>query len=402
MFSNGILKILSVSRRVKTCLGSLASPTVHPLEPEDQFEPFEPIKESHEELANAASNSSRRHISSKNSKVTSSQNPNSSCLAPSPARSSVLLSSFSSPLTKETLRGQIGATKKLSESVGASGDIKETLETLGTPHKGFGSEALGTSIGLKGSPHVSGSFRGSMGSRGIGGRPSLGGRLSSIDRKWLERCQVFGEMEAEVVPGAGNQEIDLKKSGERGSERETEGKIQGDEKVGKKEMDAEAERNNPLGLGSDDGFKSISTDKIISNSAPKPALQHTGKSRRGGQKEVNKKGGEEMERGLTPPPTPEDDDNETSHESKGTKKRARKRQREGENMEGETVEEGGVKKRRRNAKKKEESSDINSSQAQEEGKKRKAKKKGDEAGEAGEDKETKEPKKVSIFLFISA
>lgn len=369
------------------------------MEPEDQFEPFEPVKESHEELANADSNSSL-HLSSKNSKVISSQNPNSSCLAPSPARSSVLLSSFSSPHRVGTPRGHMGATKKINESVGASGDKIETIENLGTPHKGFGSKDLGTSIGLKGSPRVSGGFRGGIGSS-IGGRPSLGGRLSSIDRKWLERCQVFGEMEAEVVPGAGNQEIDLKKSGERESERETEGEIQGDEKVGKKGMDAEAERNNPLGLGSDEGFKSISTDKIISNSAPKPALQHTGKSR-GGQEEGNKKGGEEMERGLTPPPMPEDDDNETSHKSKGTKKRARKRQREGENMEGETVEEGGAKKRRRNAKKKEESSDVNPSQAQEEGKKRKGKKKGDEDGEAGEDKETKEPKKVSIFLFISA
>ena len=382
-----------VHRRVKTCLGSLSSPTVCPLEPEDQFEPFEPVKESHEELANAASSS--RHLSSNNNKVNSPQNPNSSCLAPSPARSSVLLSSLG------TSRAQIGATKKCNETVGASGDMKETIETLGTPHKGFDSEALGTATGLRGSPHVSGGFRGGMGSRGIRGRPSLVGRLSSIDRKWLERCQVFGEMEAEVVPGAGNQEIDLKKCGEREGERETEGTIQGDEKGGKKEMDAEAERNNPLDFGSDKGFENISADKIVCNSAPKPALKHTGKSRGGGQEEVNKKGDGEMERGLTPPPTPEDD-NETSHKSKDTKKRARKRQREGENMEGETVEEGGAKKRRRNAKKKEESSDVNAGQAPEGRKKRKAKKKGDEDGEAGEEKETKEPKKVSTFVFISA
>ena len=299
-----------------------------------------------------------------------------------------------------TSRAQIGATKKCNETVGASGDMKETIETLGTPHKGFDSEDLGTATGLRGRPHVSGGFRGGMGSRGIRGRPSLVGRLSSIDRKWLERCQVFGEMEAEVVPGAGNQEIDLKKCGEREGERETEGTIQGDEKGGKKEMDAEAERNNPLDFGSDKGFENISADKIVCNSAPKPALKHTGKSR-GGQEEVNKKGDGEMERGLTPPPTPEDD-NETSHKSKDTKKRARKRQREGENMEGETVEEGGAKKRRRNAKKKEESSDVNAGQAPEGRKKRKAKKKGDEDGEAGEEKETKEPKKVSTFVFISA
>ncbi|XP_073338845.1 ATP-dependent DNA helicase Q4 isoform X2 [Pagrus major] len=379
-------------RRVRPCLGSLASPTVQPVEPEDQFEPFEPVRESCEELANAASNSIH-HISSKSSKVISSQNPNSSYLAPSPARSSFLLSSLSSPHRVQTSRGQIETTEKLNESIGASRDKKETTDTLGTPHKGFGSEDVGTSICLKGSPHVSGGFRGGMGGRGIGGRPSLAGRLSSIDKKWLERCQVFGEMEAEVVPGAGNQEIDLKKSGERESGRETEGRIQGDEKVGKEEMDAEAERRNPLDLGSDEGFKSISTHKIVSDGAPKPALQHTGKSRGGGQEKVNKKGGEEMERGLTPPLTPEDN-NETSHKLKGTKKRGRKREREGENMEGETVEEGGAKKRRRNAKKKEESSDVNSSQAQEGGKKRRAKKKGDEDGEAGEEKETKAPNKA--------
>ncbi|XP_051926271.1 ATP-dependent DNA helicase Q4 isoform X1 [Hippocampus zosterae] len=38
------------------------------------------------------------------------------------------------------------------------------------------------------------------------GRPSPANRLSNVDTKWLERCQVFAELEAEGKPAAGNQE----------------------------------------------------------------------------------------------------------------------------------------------------------------------------------------------------
>lgn len=394
-------------RRVKTLLGSLASPTLQPVEPEEPFETFEPVRESFEEPASAASScSSSSNISSNSSskiitsKVKGSQIQNASSLAPSPARSSALLSSLSSPGRVGTSIGDVGAMRKLNESVGASGDKKENVKTLGTPHKGVGSAGVGTLAGLRGSPL--GGFRGRVGGRGIGGRPSPAGRLSFVDRNWLERCQVFGEMETEVRPGAGNQEIDIEKSvvSEKGG-KETEGKIKRDERVGKEEIHAEGE-GREADSQRDEGFKSITGEKILSDSTPKPALQHTGKSRGGGKEKVKKKGGEEMERGLTPPLPPEDDD-ETSHKSKGTKKRGRKRQREGEDMEGETAEEGGVKKRRRNGKKKEESSDVNPSPAQEGGKKRRAKKKGAEDGEAEEEKETKVPKKVSqSSVFISA
>ncbi|XP_077404749.1 ATP-dependent DNA helicase Q4 [Vanacampus margaritifer] len=55
---------------------------------------------------------------------------------------------------------------------------------------------------------------GGIGTTGLGGlritttagRPSPANRLSFVDRKWLERCQVFGELVAEEKPGAGNQE----------------------------------------------------------------------------------------------------------------------------------------------------------------------------------------------------
>ncbi|KAM9340011.1 ATP-dependent DNA helicase Q4 [Symphorus nematophorus] len=361
-------------RRVKTCLGSLASPSLHPVEPEDQFEPFESFREP----ANAASSCS----SNKSSKVISSQSQNVSGIAPSPARASALLSSLSSPGRVGALRGDVGATRKLYES---TGDKKEDVETSGTPHNDVGSAGVGSLTGLGGSPHCAGGFRGGVGGRGVGGRPSPASRLGFVDRKWLERCQVFGEMEAEERPGAGNQEIDLKKRAEIERRRETEGKIQGDERVGKEEKDAERERKEAVDSDRDEGSKTITSDKIVSDSALKPARQRTGKSR---------EGGDEMERGLTPPPTPEDD-NKMSHKSKGTARKGRKRQREGENMEGETTEEeGGVKKRRRNAKKKEENSEVNSSSAQEGGKKRRAKKKGDEDGDAEEKKETKAPKKV--------
>lgn len=342
-------------RRVKTCLGSLASPTLQPAEPEDQFEPFEPVRESGEEPACATSSFSSSSIHSKSSsnKIISSENPNASSLTSSTARSSAVLSLLSSP-----------------DKVGISeGDV-----------------------GLREIPQVLGGFRGGTGGRGNGPRPSPASRLSFIDRKWLERCQVFGEMEAEVKPVAGNQGIVLDKrgEGERGSEME--GKIQ-DERVGKEETEAEGARREATELEIDEGFKSITSDKKVSDSAPKPSRQHTGKSRDGEEK-VNKKGDEEMERGLMQSPVAEDE-NESSNKSKGAKKKGRKRQREGEEVEGDMSEEGGVKKRRRNAKNKEESSAVNLGPAQAGGKKRRAKKKEDEDGEEKEEKETKVPKKVS-------
>ncbi|XP_032391324.1 ATP-dependent DNA helicase Q4 isoform X2 [Etheostoma spectabile] len=371
--------------RFKTCLGSLVSNTPQKVEPEEPFQPFEPVGESCEEPASAASSCSTT------SKVNSSEYPNVSSVAPSPARSSALLSSLSSPCRVGSSRVDVGAAGKLNESIGASGDRKEHVETLVTPHKGISDADVGNLISLRGSPWVPGSFRGEMESRGIGVRASPASRLSFVDRNWLERCQVFGEMRAEVKPGAGNQEIHLEKEGE--GRRETEGKIQGDGKVEKEDMDAEGESREAIDLGRDTGLKSITSDRIVSDSAPKPSLQNTGKNRGVGKEKAKWKDGEEMEQGLSPPLTPEDD-TVTSHKFKGTKKKGRKRQRVEENMQGETTEEGGVKKRRRNGKKKEESSDVNPSPAQVGGKKRRTMKKGVEDGEAEEEKETKEPKKV--------
>ncbi|XP_071356791.1 ATP-dependent DNA helicase Q4 isoform X3 [Trachinotus anak] len=346
-------------RRVTMCVGFLASKTLDPVEPEEPFEPFEPVREFSDEPSDAASGCG----SSSNSKIISSQNQNGSSLAPS----SALLSPLRSV---ETSREDVGTTGKLNDSKLASGEKKENSETLGTPHRGFGP--------LRGSPQFLGGLRGKC----TGGRPSPARRMSFVDRKWLERCQVFGEMGAEEIPGAGNLEMGRK------VERETEGEMQGGKRVGEGEIGTEGERRGAVDLGRDEGFKSIASDKIGSDSAPKP----TRKSK-GGQKEekVKGKGDEEMQRGLTPPPT-SDGDGESSPKSKGTKKRGRKRQREGEDMEGEVTQEGGVKKKRRNGKKKEESSGLSSSPAQGEGKKRRAKKNVEEEGE--EEKQTKVPKKV--------
>lgn len=60
----------------------------------------------------------------------------------------------------------------------------------------------------------SGTLRGALGPADLGGlriaatagRPSPANRLNNVDKKWLERCQVFGELGAEEKPAAGNQE----------------------------------------------------------------------------------------------------------------------------------------------------------------------------------------------------
>ncbi|XP_033980313.1 ATP-dependent DNA helicase Q4 isoform X3 [Trematomus bernacchii] len=375
-------------RRFNTPHG-LASKTPQKAEPEEPCAPFESVKDSCEEPASAAiSYSSPSVISSKSctSKVISSQNLNISHLAPSPARSSSLLSSLSSPSRPGTLRGDVGATGKLNESIGALGDKEEHVDTFRTPHKVDDEAGVGALISLRGSPQVIAGFRG-----GLAGKPSPASRLSFVDKKWLERCQVFGEMGAEVKPGAGNME----KRGECEEGRETKVKTQEEEKSGKEEIHVAEERKAAKVSGEVKEPKSITHDKTVSEREPEPSLQHTGKSHQGKRKGKSKakEDMEEMERGLTPPLTPEED-NEGSNKSKGGKKKGKKRQREAEHMDAETPEEGGVKKRRRNGKKKEESSDGNPSTAPEGGKKKRSKKKGDEDEEAEEEKKTKEPTKL--------
>ncbi|XP_051812041.1 ATP-dependent DNA helicase Q4 [Acanthochromis polyacanthus] len=345
-------------RRIKPFLGSLASKTFHPVEPEEPFEPFEPVRQSSDGPADAASDSISSSINS---------HLGASTLAPSPARSSAFLSSLSPSCTVGFPKEDATVTEKFNESRGASG---ENPETLGTPCRDFDTAGVETSVGFKGSPQIVRGFRGGIVGKGFRGRPSPASRLSFVDKQWLERCQVFGEMEAEERPGAGNQEINVEKAAEKEKEREIEEKIQGGDGVGKEE----SQRKGSPDLGRD------------KTAALKSAQRHAGK---GGEEKEKRKRGEEEEKGQTSL----EDDTENGQKSKGTKKRGRKRQREGDDMDGDAAEEEGEKKRRRNNKKKEESPDVNPSSGQGgAGKKKRSKNKGEEDGE--EKKETKGPKKM--------
>lgn len=328
-------------RRANSFLASPASATPQPVEPEDQFEPFEPFIESCEDperTTSSVSDCSNHQSKSVSSKTIGSQKENASSLSLLAPRKSTLLSSLSSSPEKVEISGQ--------------------------------------DVGLKETPQVLGGFRGGMG--GSGSRPSPASRLSFIDRKWLERCQVFGEMEADVKPGAGNQEVIMKGGDEGGMQTNVQC-----ERVEKGEKDAMRDATE-----NDEELKSISKDNDVIKSASKPSHQTTAKN-----KNVKKKTDEEEGGELTALPIAEEE-NKLINRSKNSKKGGRKRQREEENAEG-TLSEGGVKKRRRNAKSKEETSGGDPDPAQAEGKKRKAKKKEDENREENADGHTKVPKKVS-------
>lgn len=202
------------------------------------------------------------------------------------------------------------------------------------------------------------------GVRGIAARPAAVGRLSLIDTKWLERCQVFGEMETEVKPGAGNQE---KAPGLREEEV--------DRITGNKEKDGLRDAGHSEG---GEALKGHSPKDDVHKRRPKQSRQLMQEKVTDGQQES-------PETSLIPLANTEDK-NKLEKNGDYTKKKGKKRQREGEKMGGDESEEGGVKKRRRNAKK--ESSDVNPSP-----KKKRVKKKG---GETKEEKDTKPPKEVKF------
>ncbi|XP_030002338.1 ATP-dependent DNA helicase Q4 isoform X1 [Sphaeramia orbicularis] len=338
-------------RRFSTSLGSSVSQTVHPVEAEEPFEPFKAIES---ECLNAVS------ISCTDNSVNSiTEN------APSPVRRSGLLSSLSASSSAETSKDDIRVTDRMNKHITGPNDVNVNTET---PHKHDVAANIGTLTGMRGSPQFRGGFKG-----GTGGRPSAS-RLGFIDKKWLERCQVFGEMGAEEKPGAGNQEIDLK-SKEGGIEVE----IRRNGRDGQGEIGQEEDRNKKADM--EKGLESVN------DSAQRPAVQHKRKSRGGKEDKEMEEESKEMERRLTP-----EDDISSNPKSKSIKKTVKKRQREGDGDEAEMTEEGGVKKKRRNGKKKEDS-DTNTSQPQGGGKKRKTKKKGEDDGEE-ELKEKMEPKKV--------
>lgn len=289
---------------MKPCQGSLRSETLCSVEPEENFKPFEPFEPEPADVVRTYNSSSSDAVN-KDSML----NPN------NPSSSS---------------QGVFGNTE-----FPESGENRTE-----SPHR---SPDPGPSVGFR---------------AGVFKQPSLTNRLSCVDRKWLERCQVFGEMEAEERPGGGNQEFKTEQRKERDEER-----------AGRVER-AEGEE------GSDD------------------AQQRTRKSKaEGGRKEKTNKE-EEIEGGQAWPTAPED--NSESPKSQSAKKRGRKRQREGGDVEGSGTEEEGVKKRRKSCKKKEESC-ANSNDGGGE-KKRRAKRK---EKEHDKEEETKVPTKVRDVIILN-
>lgn len=315
---NSKLNLPLFFRNLVASMRSLDSAAVHPEVPEDQFKPFEPVTESFDESPHAdcytAKDSPKNNVNADNLNV--------SGLNYSPARASAPPSSLAPD--------KVGVEK---------GDFA-----------------------LREGPQVFG------GVRATGARPSSVSRLSLIDKKWLERCQVFGEMEIEVKPGAGNQEnVHVTRK------EEADGISGNEEKDGGRETET---------IGRD-GLKSHSPDKKHSREQPPEKVNYR-------QEEV-----------IEPTSTLLSNTEEESQQRKNSNYRQnkeRKRQRVEENEEGEVSEEGGRKKRRRKAKK--ESSEVNLSPGQTGGEKKKVTKKED--GVTKEEKDTKLPKKVSTRLTIIA
>lgn len=303
------------------CLGSAASAILEPVEPEEHFQPFKPVNESCEDSKNLDSSDHQTKCNS--SKLMGSQNQNaSSLLTP---RKSTLLSSLCSP-------GKVGI--------------------------------LGQDVVSKETPKV---FRGGMGCSGA--RPSPASRLSFIDKKWLERCQVFGEMDAEVRPGGGNQEIIVKGSDEGEMQANTQ-----DQTVGKGEKDT-----------------AINSKEHINDHTRNMQGQSTQ------SKTVNESNGEQVGQMTTSPLT--ESGKKRNDKPKSREKGGKKRQRDEEISEGSPSEEGGVKKKRRNAKSKEGTTGTEPDPARAGAKKRKAKKKEDENGHKEAAGDTKVPKMVSWFFI---
>nr|XP_057903009.1 ATP-dependent DNA helicase Q4 isoform X2 [Doryrhamphus excisus] len=224
---------------------------------------------------------------------------------------------------------------------GASKDVEassaDTGEDSGSSRGDLGGAAVGTWPASSDTPRPLGGFRVGM---AAGPRPSPASRLSSVDKKWLERCQVFGEMGAEERPGAGNQERDL-----------LVGKKDGKDVVGK---------------------DLLVEEKTLERDESKTPDQH-----------FTKKQESKTEAHVTPPSTPDDPPPSTCA------KKSRKRQREGEMTQGEE----GVKKRRRNAKKNEERWAGNADEGNGKTRTKRSKKKGKDDTDDAEE-EAKIPKKA--------
>lgn len=332
------------SRGAKPSFGSLASKVLHTVEPEEHFEPFKPEPELGDgvnSFSNTASvDESRRSVSSSPFQIVKTSFP---------TRSSSLFSPLSPPCATET-------TGKENE---AAGD-KEGNSHSDSP---ITSIDTGAAVGFKLSPPLLGGSRGSLVKR-----PSLANRLSFIDSNWLERCQVFGELEAEEIPGGGNQEIPDKKLQEKDILEE------------KAERDLKAEKNQSV------DFTEEKLANPVGDNTTNCAQEDAEEGKRVKAGEIDRE-----QSSLLP-----DDDSEDRQKSESTKKRMRKRQREGDDMV-EGVKEG-AKKRRRNNKNKEESETL-SSNSTDGGEGKKKKTKGKDPSEGDEEEATKAAKTVRCKMI---
>ncbi|XP_053719047.1 ATP-dependent DNA helicase Q4 isoform X1 [Synchiropus splendidus] len=295
--------------------GSFSTPSLHPEEPEEEFEPFQTIKEP-----------------SKLSGDTSAAKPaGNSSLCRTPIRNCPsLLSSHSAP-----------------EATSPTDSPEKFIKTKDDANDKY----LGMKMrnGILGSPQNVGGFRGGLGCKVTPARPSPANRLSAVDRQWLERCQVFGEMGAEDKPGAGNKDVTLTKSdADRGKDR-------------KPEDTTEVAINVP---GTSENLKENQNENTIERQSR----------------------GDITTKSLK-------DDCEENPKPPTRKNKGRKRQREGEDTDVGTaeVEEGGMKKRRRNVTKSEENKD---SQDGGDKKKRKSRKKENGDAETEDEKAPKDQKKM--------
>ncbi|KAM6899998.1 ATP-dependent DNA helicase Q4 [Xenentodon cancila] len=340
---------------LKACQRSLTSKTRHPVEPEVQFKPFQP--EPGDSVCSFSSNSYKNDSSDK--EISSHYIPTN---LTSPTTSSSLLSSLTPQRTFGTVSEGFGATEKLNESTGSLRDQKVNSDSLEPPHRGFDS---GTPAGFKGGL---GGYRG-----GAVGRPSPASRLSLVDKKWLQRCQVFGEMEAEEKPGAGNHDTKMDQRIEKEREQGA-----GVKTAGKEEKES---------LETDERLSIVTREKLVGENPSQSAKQSVGKASGGVEGKEKKKTDEELER-ATEIVIRTDDENPSSPKTKTGKKRGRKRVREGDDMEVNTTEDVMVKKKRRTSKKKEDTPIVNTNPttAGKAKKKRSKKKEEDE-----EDEDAKEP-----------
>lgn len=357
-------------RSVRTTLGPLDSETLHPLEPEQLFKPFVPDTEFGDETSGSNSGVSKiRPTTDINDRGFISQNQTGSSVSTSIVRSTSLLSALSSSPDVENSAESPAAVQKLLDHVEASGHKKNDSETLDNTQPHVSS--------LNGSPCFPGGFRAGMGGSAAGGRPSSANRLSFVDRKWLERCQVFEEMGVEERPVAGNQEKDARREEKSKMEGETQKCERNGEMISNVKGSGKTEHNH----------ESVTTDKTDSDGKAKPDQKPARKSRGGGK--LKRKDEEEMQKEVTTTPTSEG----VVVTCGGPKKRGRKRQRDGE--EGELSGEREVKKKKVDK-------DKQGSSAQR-GRKKRTKQKGDEDDEGEEtEKKTKEPKKVrSLFCVLS-